>query len=160
MINLDRETLNKLYTQEHLTMQQIGNIYKVSRVYICKLIKRYNISVYEGGHVKVNCALCNKEKEIYRGVYRRQKGLFYCSAICYYKHRAIANNYQGENRTEQRHARKIYEEVSGIKLIDKQTIHHIDGNCNNNDISNLMLFNSNAEHMAYHHKLRIAQGHI
>ena len=40
------------------------------------------------------------------------------------------------------------------RLQPGEVVHHIDGNDMNNDLSNLMLFSSHGEHLAYHHKLR------
>ena len=39
------------------------------------------------------------------------------------------------------------------KLKDTDVIHHIDLNRENNNINNLMIFNSQAEHKAFHNKI-------
>lgn len=43
----------------------------------------------------------------------------------------------------------------GRPLQGKETIHHINGDCNDNNIDNLILFASHAEHIRYHHQVRI-----
>lgn len=48
----------------------------------------------------------------------------------------------------------VMSEALGRPLRKGEVVHHIDNNPLNNDISNLMLFSSNAEHMAYHAKQR------
>ncbi|HUU57254.1 MAG TPA: HNH endonuclease [bacterium] len=42
------------------------------------------------------------------------------------------------------------ERVLGRPLQPNEVVHHEDGNPTNNDPSNLRLFHSNEEHMAYH----------
>lgn len=48
----------------------------------------------------------------------------------------------------------IVEEALGWPLPDKAVVHHIDGNGENNKLSNLMVFKSNAEHTSFHWKER------
>lgn len=48
-----------------------------------------------------------------------------------------------------RRARNI---ITGLK--PGQVVHHIDGDRSNNDPSNLMVFDSHAEHTQFHHQLR------
>lgn len=50
--------------------------------------------------------------------------------------------------------RVIMERHIGRKLNTEEVVHHIDGNRGNNDITNLMLFPSNSEHIKHHAKLR------
>ena len=39
------------------------------------------------------------------------------------------------------------------RYIDKkEVVHHIDGDCSNNRLSNLMLFPNHSAHMSFHHK--------
>ena len=42
----------------------------------------------------------------------------------------------------------------GRELTKKEVVHHIDGNKANNEISNLMLFPNNGDHIRYHNKLK------
>lgn len=49
----------------------------------------------------------------------------------------------------------IAEEMLGRYLQDQETVHHIDGNTQNNDKSNLMVFATNSDHINYH-KMRDA----
>lgn len=50
--------------------------------------------------------------------------------------------------------RLVMEEYLGRKLKPEEVVHHIDGDRLNNNIDNLQLFDSVAEHTAHHHKLR------
>lgn len=46
--------------------------------------------------------------------------------------------------------RQIMEQHIGRNLFQNEVVHHIDQNKKNNDINNLMLFNSENEHRKYH----------
>lgn len=50
------------------------------------------------------------------------------------------------------HRTKIEEQI-GRKLSSKEIVHHIDGDKNNDDISNLYLCSNNSEHMNLHDQL-------
>lgn len=60
------------------------------------------------------------------------------------------NYWKSGNKMEHR---VIYEQYLGRELTPTEKIHHIDGNKRNNDISNLRLFASQAEHLAYHREV-------
>lgn len=44
------------------------------------------------------------------------------------------------------------EEYIGRFLLPEEVVHHINGDKNNNQISNLMIFPNNTAHFAYHRK--------
>lgn len=50
--------------------------------------------------------------------------------------------------------RLVMEKYLGRLLERKEVVHHLDGNCSNNKIENLMLFENNTEHMRYHYANR------
>ena len=50
--------------------------------------------------------------------------------------------------------RLVMEQHIGRKLTKEEVVHHIDGDRKNNQISNLMLFKNNSEHIKHHAKLR------
>jgi len=53
-----------------------------------------------------------------------------------------------------REHRLVMEKKHGCYLTPKEVVHHIDKNPRNNNIENLMLFASSAEHLKYHALLR------
>lgn len=57
-------------------------------------------------------------------------------------------------RIHNKSARRAYQRIHGIKLKPTQIVHHLDYNPSNNKPENLHLFNSNSEHITYHHFLR------
>ena len=48
--------------------------------------------------------------------------------------------------------RLIVEKEFNCEIPDRSVIHHVDGNGLNNDLTNLMVFKSNAEHISFHWK--------
>lgn len=68
-----------------------------------------------------------------------------------------ANGYiairEKRNSTKLEH-RLVMEKHIGRRLKSHEVVHHIDHDRSNNDISNLMLFKNNSEHIKYHAKLR------
>ncbi|WP_207706062.1 HNH endonuclease signature motif containing protein [Clostridium tyrobutyricum] len=54
-----------------------------------------------------------------------------------------------------KHIHRVVVEIKlGRKLKKGEVVHHIDGNIQNNSPENLMVFKSQAEHAAYHYKLK------
>ena len=51
-------------------------------------------------------------------------------------------------------ARIAMEQIIGRPLLPKEVVHHIDGNTNNNNPDNLILFSTHSEHLKYHYRLR------
>jgi hypothetical protein len=48
--------------------------------------------------------------------------------------------------------------LMGKALSSTEVVHHLDGNCLNNDVSNLRVFPNNAEHTKWHHKHGMLKG--
>jgi hypothetical protein len=61
--------------------------------------------------------------------------------------RATSNGYMPEHIA-------IMEKALGRSISKKEVVHHIDGNKENNEIGNLMLFSDNKMHTAYHRRLK------
>jgi len=148
----DEPTLRQLYEVKRLSLAKIAKIYGVSRVYMWKWAKRYGIKSHHGNFVVLTCPRCGKETTLRWGKAQQRNGE-YCSIECYHLHRLEISHYLGAWR----HGQRIAHQVMGAG--PGQVVHHIDGNCSNNNPTNLMVFNSNAEHLAYHHAKRISTIH-
>ena len=66
---------------------------------------------------------------------------------------------KGEGRTYPktfgRHTHRVVAEwMLGRALVEGEVVHHIDENIRNNNPENLMIFPSQAEHLAHHQKLK------
>ena len=99
--------------------------------------------------VKVRCYQCGKVFKEKRCVFLRSNKHF-CSQRCYFKYLKSSSYIQW--RQGQRIARRViksfWPEID--ILYPNWVVHHIDGNCHNNDISNLMAFVSQADHLRWH----------
>jgi len=155
---ISKEELEDLYLNKHLTLDEIGKIYEKSRQRIWQLVKQAGIATDTAERFKVHCPVCDIEFETTRARYRNT-ALHYCSTDCYQAHRLSCSSYT-PSRTGQRHAKAVLEAHLGRELQGKECIHHLDGNCLNNSIDNLILFASHAEHIRYHHQIRIKDKEI
>ena len=89
----------------------------------------------------------------------------FCSGICFHKFNSGKNNPRWKRGYRLRPDgylrldddtylhRKIMEDHLGRKLLPTENIHHIDGNNQNNDITNLEIL-TNSEHRKLHAKLQ------
>lgn len=135
-----------LYTINHLTCQEIGDIHGVSRQYIAKILRNSRIPTDAGEWVDCTCDNCGQQYRATRSKWRKQ-AKHYCSDKCYYK--SMHNPDYIQNRYGQILARKIVKDY--FSLQQSHVVHHIDGDCNNNKPSNLMVFRNQSDHKKYHH---------
>jgi hypothetical protein len=152
---LTKEVLHNLYIKEHLTMREIGEKYSLSRQNVCYLIKKHNIPTENAGKFTISCDRCGKEYQIFRKHLRRDKTHF-CSYDCYFADRK--NDDYIPHRNGQRKARLVMASHIGRKLLKEEIVHHIDGNCQNNNLTNLMLFGNQSQHLQWHHAERQERG--
>lgn len=150
---IPQKELEDLYLNKHLTLAEIAKVYGKSRQRIWQLIKLSGISTQTAERFKLHCPQCDREFETTRKRFRTTS-LRYCSSECYQAHRLACSSYN-PTRTGQRHSKAVIEAHLGRPLQGKETIHHLDGNCDNNNVDNLVLFASHAEHIRYHHQIRI-----
>lgn len=151
-----------LYVNRNMTMQHIADKAGITRQAV-KLILDRNGVEYRGGKQDRICMFCNETFQATRNRIKKGGG-DYCSVQCFHASRSLSGEYSpnggymarmqqavgASDRTMGRRARK---QIEGLQ--PGQVVHHIDGNRTNNDPSNLMVFNSHAEHMAHHHALRM-----
>jgi hypothetical protein len=134
-----------MYTVQHLTCAEIAKIASVSRQWVWRILKAQNITSEQGERVNCNCDFCGISYTITRKKWRTTTK-HYCSTSCY--HAALINPHYSPDRYGQAIARKIVKQY--FNLQPHHVVHHIDGNCRNNDLSNLMVFDGNGTHVKYH----------
>lgn len=148
---MDRSQLERLYLVEHLTMAEIGKIYGVSRQMINYFMRRLGVPRGTGERFMVPCDACGGQYSITRKRFKSSIKHF-CSMMCYTSY--LHNAEYRQSRTGQRIGRKVMEKYLNRELRQGEVIHHIDGDTMNNNLSNLKLFPSHSEHIAFHHKQR------
>ena len=141
---LDDNRIKYLYLEAHLTLREIASILSVSHTCIAKHLKSLGISSTDGELCSIICSFCGKPIIKHRS--RIRKNLKnYCSTTCYYA--AIENPNYIMSRQGQRLARAIVNQHFGLRA--EYVVHHKDGDTTHNDLSNLAVFASHADHMAY-----------
>lgn len=150
---MSKENLEQMYLKQHLTMEEIGKIYNLTRQGIFYRLKRFKIDRTSAERFNIKCMLpdCSNIFSITRKRFKTSQSSF-CSMVCYHKSRNP--NYK-QWRQGLRIARKLMSEYIGRPLFPSEVVHHIDGNHANNNINNLKLFSSNSEHLKHHHHKRI-----
>jgi len=94
----------------------------------------------------VVCENCGKEFKKVRSVFRNSR-LHFCCMPCYHAH--LKNPDYIRSVYGSRLARGVVRDC-GFMIQPLETIHHVDGNCNNNEPSNLMVFANHGDHMRWH----------
>lgn len=150
--SIPKSDLEELYIRRHLTLEEIGKIYSKTRQRVWQLVKKTGINTVHAERFMVVCDRCGKEYMIHRKRYR-VSSTHYCSTACYLSDRK--NEHYRPHRNGQREARRIMAKHIGRPLTTGEIVHHIDSNCNNNTLDNLILFPTNAAHIKFHHSLRI-----
>lgn len=140
------DNIIKLWNGGMYSLGFIGDFYGVTRQAVKKYLNRRGIDTVKGSRkIKVICGICNKVE--YRLRCRvRDHIKHYCSQGCYIE--SMKNSDYQANRHGQRIARRKVGEI--FPLQDGYVVHHKDGNCKNNELSNLAVFRKQADHTSYH----------
>ena len=121
--------------------------YHVSRAAIYKVLKKHGVDTSKR-KIPVSCTACSKTIHRPRYQIRKARHLF-CDMQCYY---AYLEAKQPGRYTANRHGQRIGREVVAryFDLRPEHVTHHIDRNDFNNDISNLIVFVNQGDHIRYH----------
>ena len=141
---IDVEMAVTLYTVQHLTCAEIARIFGVSSVAVWKALTKTGVDSSEGTWVEGTCEQCGGPYRKQRSYWRKRRKHF-CTEQCYYD--SLANPAYNYSRQGQRVARKV---VSlHFELVPGYVVHHWDSNTENNDLTNLAVFESNSQHMSF-----------
>ncbi len=144
----DREQrIIRHYTKDHLTLREIGRLEQVSAVAVFKVLKRHGIHRTDGTWVQTTCGHCHAPITVKRAVWRKRQHS-YCDTDCYFAKRKNPKYFQ--SRHGQRKAR-LAVRAAGFPLLKSHVVHHHDGDNRNNAIQNLAVFESQRDHMRFHH---------
>jgi hypothetical protein len=148
-----------LVNRKGLALAEVEQITGMTRQGIWKRLRRSGELVKRrapGGAVckviQLPCAFCGAMSTKYRKrLLQAAQMKSFCNMECYAA--SLAQHPYEEWRHGSRLARAIV--AQHYALQPDQIVHHKDGNQRNNDLSNLMVFKSNADHVAHHRGRRI-----
>jgi len=147
----DIRTIIELYLVKHLSCAKIAKKFGVTRQQIWNILKSENINTSKQNvsYVKMRCSWCNKTFKRRRCIFLKSNQHF-CSLKCYHEY-LKSSPYIGW-RQGQRIAREVIRSLwPEIDILyPNWVVHHIDGNCKNNHISNLMAFACQRDHLRWH----------
>lgn len=83
---LTKEELEDLYLVQHLSMQEIGDLYGTTRAGVKKALDRNGVDGSTAEHFDYNCAYCKVSFPTSRKRFRSPIGK-YCSADHYWAHK-------------------------------------------------------------------------
>jgi len=152
---IDKTTLEVMYVDKLMRVQEIADAYGKTRQRIWQLLKQYGL--HNGSRVVRDCMNpeCGKSFKVVRSRARVGSDK-YCKDSCYYEHKGSLG-YE-PSRQGQRIGRGIIEGYLGFKLPVGFIVHHEDGNQGHNELDNLWVFRSQSEHIKYHHAKRKGEG--
>ena len=141
------EDIKTLYVVGLKTLEEIGTIAGMSKQGVLYVLNQIGVD-YKGGKVEKICAYCEGAFQVARYIVKKDQGA-YCSIDCAASHRSMGHDMKVSSRM----GRAAWL-MAGRQILPGQVIHHINGDRTDNSLANLQLFNSQGEHMQYHHSLR------
>lgn len=135
-----------MFTVQHLTLREIGRVVGMSAAGVSKRLRFAGIASLQGTWITRPCGYCGEPVSKPRSRGKRAEAL-YCGTECYYA--ARSNPAFVEWRQGSRLARAIVSQH--FSLARGHVVHHLDGDQRHNDLANLVVYASQADHMAVHH---------
>ena len=142
---INTEDLVHRYTEQHLTLREIGTLYGISAQAVMKRLRKVGVTRQDGERITRLCAHCGTIVTRTRSRTLLHTRVF-CCAEHYYAH--IENPEFQKWRHGGRQARAVV--ASHYPLTREQVVHHKDFDQRNNAILNLAVYASQADHMAVH----------
>ena len=138
-----------LYTEKHLTVREIGLLVGMTGQGVNKRLRIAGITREQGERVKRPCAFCGIIVSQPRS--RSHNAKAFCSPDHYYAFR------ENPSFMEWRQGSRLARVIVGqhYALSPDEVVHHKDSNQRHNDLANLVVYASQADHMAMHHGKRI-----
>jgi len=141
----DVNAIVRWYTKDHLTCQEIADKVGVTRQSIANRLRRAHVTSEQGEWAETRCAFCSTQIRVTRKRWRTHTRVF-CNAEHYY---ALLGD---SGYTPWRHGSRLARAIVAqhFDLRSEQIVHHKDGDQRHNDLSNLAVYASHADHMAHH----------
>lgn len=128
------------------TLQEIANEYDVTRQAVKYHLNKRGISTGKRSKkIDLVCVKCGKVFKRLKS-YSMRSNRIYCSHECYFA--SLHNPGYNQNRQGQRIARRVVSEIFDFE--SGHVVHHEDGDCMNNELSNLIVFRNQSDHLKWH----------
>lgn len=150
-INPDQiHTIIHEYTINYVSMIELAKRYSVSRMAIWKILHKNNVNTTkQAANITTSCDWCNKI--IVKPRYQVRKNLH---SFCSHKHFSLWLNRDSKTNPliSYRHGSKIARKLVSehFPLLPWHVVHHIDKNNFNNALENLLVFESQSDHVKFH----------
>ena len=137
------------YTVDLVSAQDLASEHGITRQGVHKILRRHGIKPANYERLQVSCTACGAEVSRPRCQVRARRHIF-CSQDCYYAwlEGSQGGTYEGW-RQGQRVARLMVQSC-GFDLKPGHVVHHKDRNTKNNEISNLLVFANQGDHIRFH----------
>ena len=154
--NKDWDGAVKRYEAGEVTLQEVGDEFEIGRGAVRGKFRRMGVDTSKATRCWVEraCVYCGdiikKRRKQARGVTNH-----FCDRLCYgmwLRHDSGAR--YNPTRHGQRVGRLKVEREYGFTLPEGSVVHHINGNCFDNALENLMLFEGNGDHVRWHRDCR------
>lgn len=120
--------------------------YNCSRQALWKAMRKHNEKPRRS--ISLDCRKCKHCGTMFQS--QQKKKQKYCSRACYMSDRYKFSIGRNEGHKTSRAYRK-----DARNIIEGKVIHHINGDVSDNRQENLLVFDSQSEHLAFHHSIRI-----
>lgn len=141
---VDIVRVKTMYCVQHLTMQQIGAVFGITRQGVYKILKKAGVARAEGERVSFQCEHCQQACETTRGRWRASRK-HYCSPECYYA--SIYNPALVLSTEGCRKSRALVRQYFDLQR--GHIVHHHDSDQSHVALENLAVFENAAAHMSY-----------
>lgn len=145
-VSMETQAIVVQYTEMHLTCEEIGRIHGVSKAHISHILRFAGVTRMQGEYADVTCDYCGASFSVPRSLWRKRRSHRFCSKEHYFA--SLENPNYNPSKQGTRLARAIVSQHFDLQR--EHIVHHWDSDQANNDISNLAVFRSQSEHMAWH----------
>ena len=149
-----REEAVNRYQNSLEPMEEIASDFGVTRQCIHKILKKAGVNTAKEQKIERVCTVCGKSIQRPRSRARKSKKSF-CSQECYISWlETLGESYKPSNY-HSRFARKVVTKYFPYSPEDGHILHHINKDCTDNRKINLMVFDSQGNHVRYHRGFQV-----
>jgi hypothetical protein len=142
--------------EQYIKLDRIGDIaekHGISRQAVWKILRRLGVDTSSRQGTERQCPVCDSTIPVSRGDRKHHNS--YCSSICYRTYLSTLGETYKPSAYHSRLSRKAVIEAWPEYQPGVHIVHHIDKDCHNTSLSNLMVFANQADHLRYHRGIAV-----